>query len=71
MQSEKDLCLREGMNDFVTKPYTMSKLVQVVATWLPNYPMQYTKAASLSEAEAETVQREKRKHKVKHKLPKE
>lgn len=68
MQSERDLCLREGMNDFVTKPYTMSKLVQVVAKWLPDYPIQFTKAASLSEAEAETVQREKRKGRVKHKV---
>jgi CheY-like chemotaxis protein/HPt (histidine-containing phosphotransfer) domain-containing protein len=35
MQGDRDLCLAAGMDDYLTKPYTLSQLEHVLARWLP------------------------------------
>lgn len=35
MQGDRELCLAAGMDDYLTKPYTVSQLEQVLARWLP------------------------------------
>jgi PAS domain S-box-containing protein len=36
MQSDRDKCLAEGMDDYVSKPIDFKILAQTVAKWLPN-----------------------------------
>ena len=35
MQGYRELCLAAGMDDYLTKPFTLSQLEQVLARWLP------------------------------------
>ena len=35
MVSDRERCLREGMNDFLTKPVELSKLSDALARWMP------------------------------------
>lgn len=35
MQGDRELCLTAGMDDYLTKPFTLSQLEQVLARWLP------------------------------------
>jgi PAS domain S-box-containing protein len=36
MQGDRDLCLAAGMDDYLTKPFTLSQLEQILARWIPN-----------------------------------
>ena len=35
MDSDRDLCLAQGMDDYVAKPFTAAKLGEALARWLP------------------------------------
>ena len=35
MSSDRDRCLREGMNDFLSKPVEIEQLAEVLAKWIP------------------------------------
>ena len=35
MQGDRELCLAAGMDDYLTKPFTLSQLSQVLSRWLP------------------------------------
>jgi PAS domain S-box-containing protein len=35
MQSDRERCLREGMNDYLAKPVVMARLADVLGRWLP------------------------------------
>ncbi len=35
MQGDRELCLAAGMDDYLTKPFTLSQLEQVLARWFP------------------------------------
>ena len=35
MDSDRDLCLAHGMDDYVAKPFTAAKLGEALARWLP------------------------------------
>jgi HPt (histidine-containing phosphotransfer) domain-containing protein len=36
MQGDRELCLAAGMDDYLTKPFTLSQLEQVLARWVFN-----------------------------------
>jgi CheY-like chemotaxis protein/HPt (histidine-containing phosphotransfer) domain-containing protein len=35
MQGDRELCLVAGMDDYLTKPFTLTQLEQVLARWIP------------------------------------
>jgi HPt (histidine-containing phosphotransfer) domain-containing protein len=35
MQGDRELCLAGGMDDYLTKPFTLSQLEEVLARWVP------------------------------------
>jgi CheY-like chemotaxis protein/HPt (histidine-containing phosphotransfer) domain-containing protein len=35
MQGDRELCLAAGMDDYLTKPFTLAQLEQVLARWIP------------------------------------
>mgnify|MGYP001165592387 CR=1 FL=1 len=35
MQGDRELCLAAGMDDYLTKPFTLSQLEQVLSRWIP------------------------------------
>jgi CheY-like chemotaxis protein len=34
--NERQACLKAGMNDFITKPFTQEQLNNAIIQWLPN-----------------------------------
>jgi PAS domain S-box-containing protein len=56
-KKEEDRCLQAGMNDFISKPFEESRIVQVVAGWLGklNRPPVVPKAAAGEDAAAEKL----------------
>ncbi|MGD1095780.1 MAG: PAS domain S-box protein [Bryobacteraceae bacterium] len=41
MPSDRDRCLTEGMNDYISKPVDLKRLADVVARWLPGLPVPF------------------------------
>ncbi len=38
MQGDRALCLSVGMDDYLTKPFTLVQLEQTLSRWVPNWP---------------------------------
>ena len=39
MQGDRELCLAAGMDDYLTKPFTLSQLERILAKWIPSQIM--------------------------------
>lgn len=44
MQGDKDLCLAVGMDDYLSKPFTIRKLGEMISKWIPVSPLEETSA---------------------------
>ncbi len=38
MQGDREQCLSAGMDDYLTKPFTLAQLEHMLSRWLPNWP---------------------------------
>lgn len=48
LDSEREQCIREGMSDYLAKPFTETDLLQKVASWLPEDSMEDAAAPAKS-----------------------
>ncbi len=52
MQGDRDLCLSAGMDDYLTKPFTLVQLEHILSRWVPNWPRGQSRQQGLSSLSA-------------------
>jgi DNA-binding response OmpR family regulator len=48
MEGDRELCLAGGMDDYLTKPFTLSQLEEVLARWVPKKRFSQVEGAGVS-----------------------